>query len=163
MHIWSSASSSSINELFKIQKIAIRLKNRASYNALTEVFFKNSAILPLDLPIDYFKLQFVYLFINNHLPVSFANTWINNSARRDYSDGPSLRNALDLFVPYSRLMSTSRHPLISFPKAWNKFNAIEIKFAATKSVCNRALKKVFLLNLSDNPVCNILLCHHGHL
>jgi hypothetical protein len=163
MHIWSSASSSSINELLKKQKIAIRLINGASYNAHTEVLFKNSAILPLDSLIEYFKLQFVYLFINNHLPISFANTWINNSARRDDGDGPSLRNALDLFVPYSRLMSTSRHPLISFPKAWNEFNAIEIKFAASKSIFNKALKKFFLLNLSDNPVCNRLLCPHCHL
>ncbi len=93
MHIWSSASSSSINELLKKQKIVIRLINGASYNAHTEVLFKNSAILPLDSLIEYFKLQFVYLFINDHLSISFANTWINNSARRDDSDGPSLQNA----------------------------------------------------------------------
>jgi hypothetical protein len=80
MHIWSSASSSSINELLKKQKIAIRLINGASYNAHTEVLFKNSSILPLDSLIEYFKLKFVYLFIKNHLPISFANTWINNSA-----------------------------------------------------------------------------------
>jgi hypothetical protein len=143
--------------------MAIRRINGAPYNAHTEKLFKSSAILPLQLLIEFFKLQFVYQFLNNHLPVSFVGTWITNAARRDDQDGPALRNALDLFVPFSRLTSTSKHPLIAFPKTWNEFNAIEIKLASSKQIFNKALKTHLLGSLTDNPLCNRLLCPHCHL
>jgi hypothetical protein len=162
-HICSSAASSLLNELSKKQKVVIRLIKGAPYNAHTEKLFKSSAILPLQLLIEFFKLQFVYQFLNNHLPVSFVGTWITNAARRDDQDGPALRNALDLFVPFSRLTSTSKHPLIAFPKTWNEFNAIEIKLASSKQIFNKALKTHLLGSLTDNPLCNRLLCPHCHL
>jgi hypothetical protein len=52
--------------------------------------------------------------------------------RWEEQDGPALRNTLNLFVPFSRLTSTTKHPPISLPKTWNDFNALEIKRASSK-------------------------------
>ncbi len=125
-HIWSCASSSVINILEKKQKAAIRLIHNAPYNAHTESLFKSSAISPLNYLIEFFKIQFMHQFINNHLPFSFVNTWTTNAARREEIDGPVLRNALEFLVPFSRLTSTDNHPLISFPRSWNEFDSLEI-------------------------------------
>jgi hypothetical protein len=71
-----------INQLFAKQKNALRIINSSSYNAHTESLFKNCKILPLPKLIDFFKLQFMFHFKQGFLPISFAEIWITNEARR---------------------------------------------------------------------------------
>jgi hypothetical protein len=56
IHIWSSTSSNILNELVLKQKVVIRIIHNSSYTAHIERLFKSSAILPLPLLADYFKL-----------------------------------------------------------------------------------------------------------
>ena len=62
IQIWSCTSSSNTNELFKLQKAAVRIISGAKYNAHTEPLFKNLQILPLPDLISFLKLQFMQQF-----------------------------------------------------------------------------------------------------
>jgi hypothetical protein len=68
LHIWSSAASSTLNPLEKIQKKAIRTINLTPYNSHTEPLFKSNKILPLKYLIEYFNILFMYDYTNNLLP-----------------------------------------------------------------------------------------------
>jgi hypothetical protein len=164
IQIWSCTSPSIVNELVVKQKMAIRIIHSVAYNAHTESLFKSSSILPLPLLIDYFKLQFMYLYTFKHLPASFNNIWIKNSQRRGENgeDRIVLRNEDDYFVPFARLSSIAAHPLLYFPKLWNEFED-PCKSTNSKVQFKKELKKHFLDQLDANYRCNRLLCPHCHL
>ena len=162
IQIWSSTTASNLNGLFLKPKIAIRLINSEMCNAHTEPLFKKSNILPLHMLVDYFKLQFFHRFTINDLPHSFENTWIKNEERRQ-ENAPLLRNHLEYHVPYSRLSSTEKFPLICFPRLWCSFSDINIKSTVNKSSFNIQLKNYFINSLSATYTCTRLLCPRCHL
>jgi hypothetical protein len=150
------------------QKSALRIINQAKYNAHTEGLFKKSKILPFNLLADYFKLQFIHRFVHKHLPSSLSGSWLTNEERRNpvnlqVDQIRQLRNQDDLYVPFSRLASTEKPPLASFPKLWNEFDNFGLKINPNKISFNVGLKKMFFDSLADNYVCNRLLCPHCHL
>ena len=69
---------SRINELFKMQKAAIRIIAGAKYNSHTEPLFKKLQILPLPDLIMYNKIQFMQRFTQQFLPESFNDAWVRN-------------------------------------------------------------------------------------
>ena len=161
-HMWSCTNQSNLNSLFLKQKTAIRLINSAKYNAHTEPIFKSSGILPLYMLTDFFKLKFFHDFVNKELPTSFDNTWIRNEDRRiEYT--PVLRNHQEFHIPPSRLNSSDKFPLASFPRIWLSFPDKNIKNTTNKISFNRSLKEFFLNKLNSTYVCTRLLCPHCHL
>ena len=70
-----------INDLFKIQKSAIRVITGSAYSSHTEPLFKKLQILPLPDLILFNKLQFMQSFNQYFLPSSFNDTWVKNSIR----------------------------------------------------------------------------------
>jgi hypothetical protein len=119
--VLTCTSNNIIKEPVIKQKLALRIIHSSSYNPHMESLFKISAILPLPLLADYFKLQFMYLHKFKHLPISFRDTWILNVERREESHLPTLRDEEDYYVPFSRLSSCDTQPLVHFPKKWNQF------------------------------------------
>ena len=162
IHTWSCSNPGSISKLFLKQKMAIRIINNATFNAHTEPLFKKLNILPLSKLIDFFKLQFMHRFTLREIPSSFYTTWVKNEERRR-QDELVLRNQNDLFIPPTRLASTENFPLSSFPRLWNDFPDTSIKNITSKSEFNRKLKIYFLSDLSENFVCDRLLCPNCHL
>jgi hypothetical protein len=165
IQVWTCTSNNIIKELVTKQKLALRIIHNSSYNAHTESLFKTSAILPLPLLADYFKLQFMYLHKFKHLPVSFRDTWILNAERREESYLPTLRDDEDYYIPFSRLSSTDTQPLVHFPKKWNEFmrDFSNIGLIPSKNQFKKELKSHFLDKLSDDYKCGRLLCPHCHL
>jgi hypothetical protein len=165
IQIWSTAAKSSLSSLRTKQKNAIRIIFSTAFNAHTESLFKKANILPLDLLIDFFKLQFIHHYVQGYLPVSFNDTWITNEARRQLTDTRffALRNSDDLYVPPSRISLTQNHPLTAFPRSWTEFNEPTIKILRTKMEFNKALKRHFINSLATTYTCNRLLCPHCHL
>ena len=64
IQIWSCHN---LNGLAVKQKSAIRIINGENYNAHTAPRFKKSAILPIAMLVEFFKLQFMHNFLNNFL------------------------------------------------------------------------------------------------
>ena len=81
LQIWSWSRSGPQNEIFKMQKAAIRIVSGSSYNSHTEPLFKKLQVLPLPDLITFSKLQFMHRFSQKFLPSSFNNTWIKNLIR----------------------------------------------------------------------------------
>jgi exonuclease III len=153
VQIWSCANQSTLNDLFKKQKQAIRLISNAKYNAHTEPLFKLHNVLPLPDVIKFFNLQFMHNFKHHLLPTSFNHTWCHSDP------GPhQLRNQDNLIVPMSRINLTARLPLSTLPQIWNNFNNDSIKLLSKKQSFNKALKKHLLSLLSVDPVCNRVNC-----
>ena len=163
IQIWSCTSPSNLNALIIKQKAAVRIVNNSTYNSHTEPIFKSLSILPLDNLIEYFKLQFMFSFLNGSLPRSFDSTWIRNESREGGDHRPVLRNHQDIFIPPSRLTSTDKFPFFNFPRIWSSFPDNNIKNITSKPEFNRKLKAFYLENLSANYTCRRLLCPHCHL
>lgn len=150
IQIWGCSSQTSLKPLITKQKNAIRLINSSSYNAHTENLFKSLGILPLNLLVEFFKLQFIQQYIQGFLPASFNDTWRTNEDRRtgiNENHTIRLRNDADLYVPRSRLSTTANHPLTAFPRAWVEFNIDNIKLIRNKLEFNAELKNTYLANL----------------
>ena len=166
IQIWSCCSTSIINKLFVKQKNALRIINNSSYNAHTESLFKNCKILPLPKLIDFFKLQFMFHYVQGFLPTSFAETWLTNEARRRHLEENAnltnyrLRNDDDIFIPPARLSSTERLPMVCFPRLWSQFDKHDIKIQRNKNAFNSMLRNHFLDQLQSNFICERLLCPH---
>lgn len=160
IQVWSSTAASNLSALEKKQKQAVRIINKSSYNAHTEPLFKSSLILPLRHLSDFFALQFVQHFVQGFLPKSFNDTWINNVARRQDEYQMRLKNDDDLSIPFARLNSIERQPLIRFPRLWHEFSSDDIKSIRNKLQFNKQLKDHFLSKLDINYKCGRLLCPH---
>jgi hypothetical protein len=159
IQIWSSTTSSNYKGLFQLQKTAIRIINNAKYNAHTEPLFKSSEILPLPDLVDFFKLQFMQRCVQKFSRVSFEDVWIRNSIRREGENEILLRNNDLIHIPFSRLASTDKQPLISFPRLWENFPDVQLKFIRNKNEFDSKLKQYFLNKLSDAISCGRLYCY----
>ena len=147
-----------INELFKMQKAAIRIVSGTAYNSHTEPLFKKLQVLPLPDLITFNKLQFMQRFTQNFLPESFNDTWVRNAIRNIGENEIQLRNSDKLQIVDSNLASLDVFPLFNFPKIWQDFPDEQVKFTRKTAEFDLKLKKYFLDDLATNIVCNRLLC-----
>ena len=69
------ASQSVIHKAEVLQKRAIRIINKATYNSHTEALFKQSNVLKLKNWYEYQSLLFMYAFAKIRLPHSFGNSF----------------------------------------------------------------------------------------
>ena len=161
IQIWSSCNQSLINDIFKLQKKAIRIIHSAAYNSHTESLFLKSKILPLPDLIMYFKIQFMQQYVHGKLPKIFINEWLTLDARRqNLHIEYALRNRENLYIPPVNLTSLEKHPLFLFPRLWHDFPDENIKIIAEKNLFNAKLKEYFLLKLNPEFKCKRLLCPH---
>ena len=155
--IWSCTSMSNIKALSTMQKKAIRTVALENYNAHTEPIFKNLRILPLSKLILFFNLQIMQKFKQGFLPTSFNQTWSDNRVRRGDQFKISLRNENLLNIPFARLSSSIKLPLVNLPKTWENFDYESIKIIRNKAEFNLKLKKHLLDELKDIVHCNHFL------
>ena len=163
IQIWSCASQKLISNLLILQKKAIRIVKDAKYNAHTEPIFKELSILPLEQLIKFFNLQFMQYYIQGFLPSIFDSVWLRNEERRPEDIQRILRNSNQLAVPFTRLVSLSKHPYINLPKTWTDFSHENIKIIRNKIEFKFELKKLLLSQLSAIVTCNRLMCPSCHL
>jgi hypothetical protein len=72
-------------------------------------------------------------FSQKFLPVSFNDVWVRNDIRTVGDNEIQLRNRNNnLQIPFSRLITTDRHPLSAFPRLWEDFPDVQIKFIRKK-------------------------------
>ena len=161
--IWSSTSSSNINTVSILQKKAVHIVVLEKYNAHTQPIFKKLKILPLDKLISYFNLQLMQKFKQGFLPISFNQTWSDNRVRRGDQFEISLRNENLLNIPFARLSSSLKLPLINLPRTWENFQNEAVKIIRNKLEFNCKLKEHLLGELSEIIICNRLFCPACHI
>ena len=127
IQIWSCSKSGPLNEIFKLQKKAIRIVAGTSYNSHTEPLFKQLEVLPLPDLISFTKIQFMQRFKQKFLPTSFDDTWVFNAIRNIGENDIQLRNRDQLRPIHSNLAGLDVFPLFDFPKIWQDFPDEQIK------------------------------------
>ena len=105
IHIWSCTNFHNLNGLILNKKMAKRIVCQKKYNAHTGPLFKSTCILPLNMLIGYFQLQFIHKYLEGTLPRCFDNMWVQNQ-RRNEDDRMLLRNYHDIFTQQTRLVSS---------------------------------------------------------
>ena len=149
IQIWSCTNSSLINELFKLQKAAVRIISGSKYNAHTEPLFKNLQILPLPDLISFSKLQFMQRFSQKMLPISFNDIWVKNNVRNIGENEIQLRNYNQLQPVHSTLAKLDIFPLYNYPKIWQDFPNEQIKIIRKTAEFDQKLKNC----CSSNSCC----------
>ena len=158
IQIWSCCTQKLLNDLFKLQKSAIRIICNVKYNYHTEPLFKREEILPLPDLVSFFKVQFMHRFSQKFLPASFNQVWIRNEIRNIGENEIQLRNNNRLQLPPSRIAMTDRLPTFNFARTWEQFPDEQIKFVRKKIEFDLKLKKFYINDLADTIVCNRLFC-----
>ena len=156
--IWSCTSSANINTMSILQKKAVRIVAAENYNAHTQPIFKSQKILPFDKLILYFNFQLMQKFKQGFVPSSFNQTWSDNRIRRGDQFEISLRNENLLNIPFARLSSTIKLPLVNLPRTWENFQNESIKIIRNKLEFNQKLKEHLLGELNEVILCNRLFC-----
>ena len=114
--ILNCANKTNLKKLEKVQRKAIRIITKSSYNANTSELFISEKILPLDKIIKQSKLLFMHSFVNGYAPTSFDDTWtLNNERLNDHN----LRNANNFTLPNPRIEQFKKIPIYALPLEWN--------------------------------------------
>jgi len=160
VQVWSSCPAGQVDQIYKLQKKAVRLISNSRYNAHTQPIFKKLQILPLPDLISFFRIQFMQRFQFGLLPSAFVEVWTTMAARQQQLNlhNYPLRNSDNLFVPPARLATTEKHPYHLLPKIWAEFDEPAIKLIRNKDEFNKKLKKYFLDKIPSNYKCSRLLC-----
>ena len=156
--IYSSAVPTVLNSLISKQKMAVRCISNSKYNAHTAPIFKKLNILPFDLLVKYFQLQFMHDHKFNLLPRSFNNVW------RTIAESNVLypiRNNQDYRIIRARTCLTERLPVCRFPKIWNEYHSDILKNVFSRKAFKIKLKKELIESISI--FCTRLLCPICHL
>jgi len=153
-----------------LQKSALRIISNARYNSHSEPIFKKQEILPFEKMLLFFNLQFAHRFLNNHLPLLFKEVWQTNHNNNNgefqfqpQNEHMQLRPRGTFKINFTRLSICEKFPFFSLPRTWNSFPNEEVKNITNKIEFNKKLKKLLIDELSDNVVCNRLLCPTCHL
>ena len=157
VHIWTCSSSGPIIDLFKLQRAAIRIISKTSYNSHTEPLLKKLEILPLPDLISFAKILFMHRFVQKFLPASFNDTWYYNSVRNIGENEIQLRNHLQINLQHSNLARLDIFPWYNFPKLWHTFPDEQIKIIRKIPEFDRKLKHYFINDLSSTVDCSRLL------
>jgi len=82
IQVWSSCPAGQLDQIYKLQKKAVRLIRNSKYNAHTQPIFKKLQILPLPDLISFFRIQFMQKFQFGLLPAAFVDVWTTMAARQ---------------------------------------------------------------------------------
>jgi hypothetical protein len=132
-----------LSKLAKVQKKAIRIISKSTYNAHTAPIFQQLKILPLNLIIKNANLMFMHSIHNNYAPLSFQHVWHLNAARHG---DRNLRNTDHYSLPHPRTDQFKRFPLYSLPLKWNKSEELSLYHNTT--TFKHALRDKLFLELN---------------
>jgi len=115
--LWGNASKAALHRSMILQKRALRIINNVSYNGHSDPLFKANRILKLNDMYEHQALLFMFDYMANKLPISFAGTFTFN---RD-NPGSRLTRQSDMFhITRCQLQFARKLPLYAFPEIWNK-------------------------------------------
>ncbi len=141
---WTSTNTTKLDDIFKLQKRALRIINNSNYTSHTKTMFKELKTLNI---FDLNKLQtaiFMYRYKTNTLPNSFINFFSKHSDVHNYNTRQA--NKYITAIPSSNFVKHSIK--YTGPKLWNTLNS-NIANSKTLNTLKSKLKSEFLKSYSN--------------
>ena len=140
--VWA-CQKSKLNEIYTLQKKAVRICTNSNYLAHSDPLFFQTSILPVSELHDYQIALFMYRFQTNDLPSSFNSMFCLNSSIHNYPTRTSLN--IHLTNPKTSLAHRSiRH---TGPDMWNSLPP-DVISSSSKSTFKLRMKKMLLMKYS---------------
>jgi hypothetical protein len=153
---WGNANKSALHRSIILQKRALRTINNAKYNSHTDPLFKSSNILKLNDLYEHQVILFMFDYLSNKLPISFANTFVLN---RNMPNSRLTRQSDLLFITRCQSQFANSLPLYAFPVMWNKWAATSIvTISLSRYQFKVQTKHVLLDNYQSHVTCQYRKC-----
>ena len=156
---WGNARKSEVNRTYLLQKRAMRIINKSSYNSHTDPLFKKSSILKLEDQYIYQAILFMHDYEMRKLPDAFTDLFTYN-----YENQVNRETRQSSLLSIDRCDSTfaSNLPLYNFPKLWNNW-ITNSKYYSSKTYYSTSqtkfkLKETFLSSYASTVKCSSLHC-----
>jgi len=145
-----------LNQLFKIQKKAIRTLTLSKYNEHTEPLFKRQSLLKVKDLLTYFELKFYYGLVNHNYPGRFSQIVFPRHAD---VHSHNTRNSQRVIQPRLRYQLSNSSILNRLPKIINNTPQIILEKIQTHSLRGylQYVKNYMLKEYSDT--CSITNCY----
>ena len=153
---WGNANKTVLHRSIVLQKRALRIINNANYNGHTDPLFKTSRILKLNDLYEHQALLFIFDYITNKLPISFASTF---QFKRDNLDLRPTRQSDMIQVARCPLQFARRLPLYAIPEIWNKQSKSQMNVdSLSRSQFKYQIKTKYLNNYQSQVRCTNKRC-----
>ena len=133
--VWGSQSGSKLDELFILQKKAVRIITKKKWNDHTSGLFKSTKILKIRDLNKFYVASFVYKSLQNNLPAVFCNYFSLNSIVHDHNT----RISSNIHLVQSRVNARHFSIKIHGARIWNSLPA-ETKNSLSEQIFKRKLK-----------------------
>ena len=138
-----------------LQKKAIRIINKAKYNAHTDPIFKHLNLLKVKDVFILQSLKFYYQYENGKLPGYFTDMFNNIRDIHNHNT----RRSLTIHIPRTRRCKTNKSARYSIPGIINNFpGAIKEKIRTHSFQTIKLHAKTFLID-SYQSQCNLMSCY----
>ena len=153
---WGNSNQTTMKTTQLLQKRAIRIINKVSYNSHTEPLFKSSKILNLKDQFVYDVILFMYDYSMKNLPSSFDGTFVTNCETQiKYRT----RQSKQIHIERCNSQFAGKLPLFAFPKIWNKWSSTIPDYAEqSRSQFKKKVKSCMLANYNAEIKCSNKRC-----
>ena len=151
---WGNSSKSILKKTTTLQKRALRLIHKASYNSHTDPLFRKSGILKVTDLYEHQVTLFMHDFCMNKLPQSFDAMYTKNHGIQN--NRPTRQSNL-FHIERCDSTFSSKLPIYNFPMVWNKWARVVPEYTKRSRFKNE-IKKCFLENYSMIVKCQNRYC-----
>jgi len=151
---WGNADKTTLKRSIMLQKSAIRVINRKSYNSHTDPLFKTSNILKIRDLFEYLSIIFMFDYLHNSLPTSFEKMFLRNS---ELPNARCTRQSNLFNIPRSESYFASKLPQFVLPNLWNKW-AKSFDNDIKRSRLKKLIKRSILDSYLPQVTCNYTKC-----
>ena len=144
--IWGACSKYLLERINLLQKRAVRIISKTSYDSHTKPLFYELNILPVSLLYDFQVICFMHSYVNNMLPETFHNLFVQNKSIHAYNT----RSADDFRVPYGRTSFTNSNFICKAPELWNVLPNNIKQCSAVKGFKSKLKKHLLQKFISDD-------------
>ena len=151
---WGNAGKTVLQKTTTLQKRAIRMINKKSYNSHTDPLFRSSKILKIQDLYNYQSAIFMFDYTRKKLPNSFDSVFPYN---HEIQSLRFTRQSRLLHIPRCVSNFASKLPLYMLPSIWNKW-ASHLSENTTRNQLKKHVKSTLTEHYSSNVYCSNTFC-----
>ncbi len=153
--MWGNASQSYLHKTSNLQKRAVRIINKATYNSHTDPLFKKSEILKLSDLYEHQAALFMNDYVMARLPHSFRDSFRFNC---DIQETYLTRQSNLVRIERCNSAFSGKFPIYKFPRIWNRWITIVPRFTSRSHYKNE-VKRNLLSTYAATVKCTNSFCN----